>query len=151
MSVVPEVPKLDAFLSAATDLLHHPTQDVMWELKKLRGYRDALFEHFAPFKVDDRIRLHTDVDISRPSGWAGYEAMMTAGATAKVAKGDWIEHHKTGKGGWVIHVVFDEEFRDGVSTTTRSVPRYYYNRDEKHTFCFADPERHWTKLSITEA
>jgi hypothetical protein len=142
---VPETPRVDRVLALIGELSRVPQQDLQYELRKLRGYRDALFEHFAPFKAGDRVRLCRDyiIDPKTTGGWVGYERMMSKGSTAVVREVDWIEGKD--RGAFSIAVRFDREFRDSKLTGKT----FEHPDDERRIFNFWDPARWWEVVSDT--
>jgi hypothetical protein len=145
-SIVPEAPKVDALLRQMRDLLKaYAPQDIEYEMRKLRGYRDALFEHFAPFKVGDYVRMHRTYEIPSDSGWKGYDETMVVGATAEVRNVDWLVLEHLDWSGWTIGVLFDEEI---YTTKWGSEPKVYRRssddeEDHRGLFQFRNPDRYF--------
>jgi hypothetical protein len=146
----PELPKLNKVLCALNEInAFNPHDGAGWELRKLRWYRDALFENYAPFKVGDRLVMHTAYPVGN-SGWSGYWEMMQPGARGLVKRLDWTAdslHHKDAKPGsgcFVAYIQFDKEWwlsRDGRR----------YREEDHHTFPFNSPERFWERDTTPKA
>lgn len=136
MTAFPELPNIDKALALVEEIGKISQTDLSWELKRLRGYRDALFEHYAPFKAGDSVVLTRDIEITkdRSPGWSGCEDMMKKGATAVVHKIDWRK-------GWCIEVIFDHEFR-----WDSYAERYFERTGSKSIFMFGNAERQWAKV-----
>lgn len=135
MTTFPELPAIDKALSLIEEIGEISRSDLRWEFKRLRSYRDALFEHFAPFKAGDAVVLKRDLDLSRSPGWKGYEKMMSKGATAVVQSVDWYD------GSWTIYVIFDHEFR-----WDYSAKGYREYTENKSLFCFRQADSKWAKV-----
>lgn len=153
-SIFPEVPHVDRALAAINELNKIPRCDLEWQMKKLKGYRDALFLHYAPFRAGDRIVLDKDyyIDPVEQRGWCGYERMMVRGAMATVKSVDWYQN-KDGSGGFTIAIVFDNEFHDfSWKRVSGEAPiqTHEVKPEDRHAFSYYKPERWWRITTATE-
>lgn len=82
ISVGETLNKLDEALRSAGDR--------QWYFKKMAGYTKALFEKFAPFKVEDRVQLTKTPDINPEQswGWMGAKHFLVKGAKGTVIEVD---------------------------------------------------------------
>ncbi len=80
------------------------SQALRWELKRLREYRDGLFEEH-PFKVGDKVKLNHTPDLKPTSGWYGHRHYLTKDAIATVHGLDWSRNK-----GFLADVTFDGEW-----------------------------------------
>jgi hypothetical protein len=100
-------------------------------VEKQRDYQNALFDRFAPFKVNDRVRLPHDIECK--GGWRGLEPTLQKGALGTVTTVDYRN------GQFVIDVVFDVELttaHDGNGEEiTVTVPP-----ERRHTFALLEHE-----------
>lgn len=96
---------LDVIEEALTKLgCWNPHTGAGWEIRRLREYRDGLF-NLAPFKAGDRVRLREGWTMPSGSpGWHGCEIDLFPGSTGEVHSVDYWP-----KKGFVCHVIFDSE------------------------------------------
>src|SRR6266498_2116844 len=59
------------------------SQALRWELKRLREYRDGLFEEH-PFKVGDKVKLNHTPELYSTSGWYGDRHYLARGGIGVV-------------------------------------------------------------------
>lgn len=144
MFTFPELPKLSKILNALGEIgCFNPHAGAGYELQKLCWYRNALFENFAPYKVGDRVVMHTAYSPKESSGWGGYDEMMQPGARAVVIAVDWkpqrYEDKACGNGYFSFGVMFDCEWRvSAYDGTRRDIAE-----DQRHVFWFGRPDRYW--------
>lgn len=140
------IPHVDKALSLIEDLSKVPSQDLRYQLDKLREYRSALFA-MCPFQVGDRVALRDDYEIDPKTswGWLGYERMMVKGATAVVQEIDWLRIGDMKRGAFTIRVLFDVEFRDHMWDSERKT--FTKDPGERGLFSFWHPDRYWVRAS----
>lgn len=105
--------KLTAFLHETSN---RNFQDIRWELKQLKAYRDGLFT-YAPYRIGDWVALKITVAEEYPDSWAGRNGFMVRGALAQVQGIDWIE------GKFYVRVKFDNEWYDRYDYKTKETKR----------------------------
>ena len=91
--------------------------------EKIEAYIDALFDRFAPFKVNDRVNLIKVPDTD--NGWRGCAHFLIKGAKGTVHEVDYR------KGKFIASVEFDDE-------TWIDHKRNVQPVSKKHLFCLSE-------------
>lgn len=92
---------------------------------KIDDYIKALFEKFAPFKVDDRVMIVFPPSIPKGSGWQHSKHFLIVGAKGTILEVDYMDEH------FVADIVFDDETWIDQENKEQPVT-------QKHTFRFGE-------------